>query len=66
MGQLPSDFDKKSKFKVTWKIFKQATPYNPGLLQINVALQTWLNLSEQTEWTDTFKQTCKQICPDKC
>ena len=24
MGQLPSDFDKESKFKVTWKILKQA------------------------------------------
>ena len=26
MGELSSDFDNKSKFKVTWKILKQATP----------------------------------------
>ena len=53
MGQLSSDFDKKSKFRVTWKIFKQATPYKPASNQRTVALQTWLNLSEQTEWNDT-------------
>ena len=28
MGQLSSDFDNKSKFKVTWKILKQAALYN--------------------------------------
>ena len=26
MGELSSDFDNKSKFKVTWKILKKATP----------------------------------------
>ena len=43
MGKLSSDFDNKSKFKVTWKIIlKQAAPYNPTLNQCNLHL--WKNL----------------------
>ena len=47
-----------------WLVLKPLLHITP--LQINVPLQTWVNLSEQMKCTDNFKQTCKQIRPDKC